>query len=223
MTLPGESAEGAAPPSATGETARRLFDASAATLGLLVLSPLLLVVAVSVAASSPGPVFFRQVRVGRGGEPFDILKFRTMRTDAERTGGQLTVGEDPRITRVGRFLRQWKLDELPQLINVVRGEMALVGPRPEVPRYVELYTEEQRQVLTVRPGITDPASVAFRSESELMGRHPDPGRYYIEEIMPRKLSINLDYLSRRTLLSDVGVILNTFRAVSEPDSTGRDS
>lgn len=222
MTLPGESAEGAAPPSATGETSRRLFDASAAALGLLVLSPLLLVVAVSVAASSPGPVFFRQVRVGRGGEPFNILKFRTMRTDAERTGGQLTVGEDPRITRVGRFLRQWKLDELPQLINVVRGEMALVGPRPEVPRYVELYTEEQRQVLTVRPGITDPASVAFRSESELMGRHPDPERYYIEEIMPRKLSINLDYLRRRTLLSDVGVILNTFRAVSEPDSTGGD-
>ncbi len=222
MTLPGESAEGAAPPTATGETARRLFDASAAALGLLVLSPLLLVVAVSVAASSPGPVFFRQVRVGRGGEPFNILKFRTMRTDAERTGGQLTVGEDPRITRVGRFLRQWKMDELPQLINVVRGEMALVGPRPEVPRYVELYTEEQRQVLTVRPGITDPASVAFRSESELMGRHPDPERYYIEEIMPRKLSINLDYLSRRTLLSDVGVILNTFRAVSEPDSTGGD-
>lgn len=222
MTPPGESAEGAAPPTATGETARRLFDASAAALGLLVLSPLLLVVAVSVAASSPGPVFFRQVRVGRGGEPFNILKFRTMRTDAERTGGQLTVGEDPRITRVGRFLRQWKMDELPQLINVVRGEMALVGPRPEVPRYVELYTEEQRQVLTVRPGITDPASVAFRSESELMGRHPDPERYYIEEIMPRKLSINLDYLSRRTLLSDVGVILNTFRAVSEPDSTGGD-
>lgn len=192
---------------------RRAFDVVAASLGLVVLAPLLGVVAVAIALDSPGPVLFRQERVGKGGAPFRILKFRTMRVDAERVGGQLTVGADPRITRVGAFLRAWKLDELPQLVNVVRGEMAIVGPRPEVPRYVALYTPEQRRVLDCRPGITDPASVRYRDESDLMAGHPEPERYYVEVVMPRKLALNLAYLERRSFSSDVGVILATLRAV----------
>src|SRR5690606_9317649 len=134
----------------------------------------------------------------------------------EKVGGQLTVGADARITKTGRFIRAWKLDELPQLFNVVRGEMDLVGPRPEVPKYVALYDEEQREVLSVRPGITDPASVEFRNESELMATHPDPERLYVEEIMPRKLALNLEYLRGRTLLSDIGVIFSTLAAVARP-------
>lgn len=189
--------------------ARRAFDVLAAGAGLLVLAPLFAVVAVAIAATSPGPVFFRQERVGRGGAPFRIFKFRSMRVDAEAVGGQLTVGGDPRVTRVGALLRATKIDELPQLINVVRGEMALVGPRPEVPRYVALYTPAQRRVLDVRPGITDPASIRYRDESAALARAADPERAYVDEVMPHKLAINLAYLERRTLASDVGVILAT--------------
>ncbi|NLG07912.1 MAG: sugar transferase [Deinococcales bacterium] len=195
---------------------RRLLDALVSGVGLLLLSPLLLGAALAVRLSSPGPVLFRQERVGLGGRPFEILKFRTMRVDADRDGLQLTVGDDPRITSVGRFLRAWKLDELPQLLNVLKGDMALVGPRPEVPRYVALYTPEQRRVLTVRPGITDPASVAFRSESELLAGHPQPERLYVEAIMPEKLRLNLAYLERRTLLTDLGIVIDTLRAVARP-------
>lgn len=198
------------------EVLRRLFNVGAAAVGLLLLSPVLAVVAAAVRLDSPGPILFRQKRVGRGGVPFDILKFRSMRSDAESVGGQLTVGADARITRTGRFIRAWKLDELPQLINVVRGEMDLVGPRPEVPRYVALYDEQQREVLTVRPGITDPASVEFRNESELMAQHPEPERLYVEQIMPRKLALNIDYVRRRTVLSDIGVIFSTLAAVARP-------
>ncbi len=196
---------------------KRAFDLTCAALGLAVLSPVLLVVALLVRLSSPGPVLFRQERVGLGGETFEILKFRTMYVGAERRGPQLTIGADPRVTPVGEVLRAWKLDELPQLINVVRGEMSLVGPRPEVPRYVALYTPAQRRVLSVRPGITDPASVAFRSESELMAQHEDPEELYVETIMPEKLRLNLEYLEGRTLLSDVGVILGTLLAVIRPE------
>jgi lipopolysaccharide/colanic/teichoic acid biosynthesis glycosyltransferase len=189
--------------------ATRAFDTLVALVGLIVLSPLMLVVALAIALGSRGPVFFQQERVGLGGRPFRIIKFRTMRVDAERLGGPLTVGRDPRITPVGAFLRASKLDELPQLINVVRGEMALVGPRPEVPRYVALYSAEQRRVLEVRPGITDPASIQYRDESALLAAAADPERWYVEEVMPHKLAINLAYLRRRTLPSDVGVILAT--------------
>lgn len=215
MTLQGERMEQGSAANFLDNVLRRTFDVSASSVGLLLLSPVLLIAALLVKLSSPGPILFRQVRVGLKGKPFEILKFRTMRTDAERVGGQLTVGDDPRITPIGKVLRKWKLDEFPQLINVVRGEMALVGPRPEVPRYVELYSPAQRRVLDVRPGITDPASVAFRSESELMGNHPDPERFYIEEIMPEKLRLNIEYLNRRTLLTDLGVIFGTLRAVSK--------
>ena len=189
---------------------QRAFDATAAAVGLVVLAPVFAVVALVIAATSPGPVFFRQERVGRGGRTFRIHQFRTMRVDAEKVGGQLTVGGDPRITRVGAFLRASKLDELPQLIDVVRGEMALVGPRPEVPRYVSRYSAEERRVLDVRPGITDPASIEYRDESAVLARATDPERAYVEEIMPHKLAINLAYLERRTLMTDVGVILATF-------------
>ncbi len=188
---------------------RRAFDLTAAGLGLLILSPLFAVVAVAVKASSPGPVFFRQERVGLGGRAFRIHKFRTMRADAERVGGQLTVGADPRITRVGALLRATKIDELPQLIDVLQGTMALVGPRPEVPRYVALYTQEQRRVLDVRPGITDPASIEYRDESAVLAAAADPERAYVQEVMPHKLAINLAYQARRTLASDVGVIFAT--------------
>lgn len=195
---------------------RRAFDLAAASLGLLVLSPLFLAVAVAVAAGSPGPVFFRQERIGRHGVPFRIYKFRTMREDAERAGGQLTVAGDPRITRTGVLLRASKLDELPQLINVVTGEMALVGPRPEVPRYVALYSEAQRRVLDVRPGITDPASIRYRDENDVLAGAADPEATYVDEVMPHKLELNLAYLERRTLASDIGVILATLARVVRP-------
>ena len=192
---------------------RRAFDLTAAALGLLVLSPVFVAIAIAVATSSPGPVFFRQERVGRHGVPFRIYKFRTMRVDAEKVGGQLTVAGDPRITRVGALLRASKLDELPQLINVVTGEMALVGPRPEVPRYVALYSDEQRRVLDVRPGITDPASIRYRDENAVLAGAADPESAYVDEVMPHKLQLNLAYLERRTLASDVGVILATLARV----------
>lgn len=192
---------------------RRALDVVASAAGLIVLLPFTLLTALAVAVDSPGPVLFRQRRVGLDGREFEILKFRTMRVDAEAVGGQLTVGTDPRVTRVGRFLRASKFDEIPQLFNVLRGDMSLVGPRPEVPRYVALYTPEQRQVLSVRPGITDPASIAYRSESQLMANAADPERLYIEELMPRKLDLNLEYLKRRTVGSDIGVVLQTIVAV----------
>jgi lipopolysaccharide/colanic/teichoic acid biosynthesis glycosyltransferase len=187
----------------------RAFDLVAASVGLLLLAPVFLVVAVLIRRSSPGPVFFRQERVGRQGRPFHIYKFRTMRPDAERVGGQLTVGDDPRITPIGRALRRYKLDELPQLINVVLGDMALVGPRPEVPRYVALYDDRQRRVLDVRPGITDPASIAYREENALLAAAADPEATYVREVMPTKLEMNLAYLERRSLATDVGIILDT--------------
>lgn len=208
--------------SSLDERLRRGLDVLAAGVGGVLLAPFALLAAAAVALDSPGPVLFRQRRVGRGGREFEILKFRSMRTDAEAVGGQLTVGADPRVTRVGRLLRKSKFDEIPQLINVLRGDMALVGPRPEVPKYVALYTAEQRGVLAVRPGITDPASIAFRSESELMGSSDDPERLYVEELMPRKLALNLAYLERRTVASDVGVIVKTLLALLTRPSAGAD-
>lgn len=199
--------------SAKGEIAQRAFDVIVAGLGLLVVSPALLIIALAVAVESRGGVLFRHLRVGRDGNPFRVLKFRTMVAGAERTGGPLTVGRDPRVTRLGGLLRKSKLDELPQLVNVLRGEMSLVGPRPEVPRYVAHYDREQLRVLTVRPGITDPASIAYRYESEQLAGHADPERAYVEVIMPRKLQLNLEYLERRTVLTDVGILLRTVGAV----------
>ena len=191
---------------------KRLFDLVLAAAGLLLLSPLLLGIALWIKLDSPGPVFFRQQRVGRFGVLFRIHKFRSMSGDAPLAGPQLTVGADPRITRAGAFLRRSKLDELPQLIDVLAGTMSLVGPRPEVPRYVALYPAEARaRVLSVKPGITDPAALAFRNEGELLARAADPERVYIEQIMPAKLRFAARYVEQMSVLNDVRLILVTLR------------
>lgn len=187
----------------------RLFDLCSSAFGLALLSPLFLLVALAIKLDGPGPVFYRQERIGRWGRPFKILKFRTMSTGADRSGPLLTVGGDSRITRVGRWLRRWKLDELPQLVNVVRGEMGLVGPRPEVPRYVALYTEEQARVLSLRPGVTDPASIAYRNENEILSAAGDPEAFYVENVLPNKVRINLEYAAEASLGSNLQVILAT--------------
>lgn len=196
---------------------KRLFDMAASGLGILALSPLLAVIALLIRLDSKGPVLFKQERVGKGGEPFTILKFRTMRTDAEKLGGQLTVGHDPRITRVGHWLRKSKLDELPQLFNVFSGDMSLVGPRPEVPKYVALYTPEQRRVLEVRPGVTDLASIEFRDENDLLENQTDPEGFYISQIMPRKLELNAAYIEKQSLVFDLWVIFKTVHRVIFPE------
>ena len=193
---------------------KRLFDLVVAGMGLLLLSPLLLVIALWIKLDSPGPVFFRQQRVGRFGAPFRIHKFRSMSGDAPLAGPQLTVGADPRITRAGAFLRRSKLDELPQLIDVLAGTMSLVGPRPEVPRYVAMYPAELRaKVLSVRPGITDPASIAYRDENTLLAGAVDPERVYIEQVMPAKLRFAAQYVDRMSLWNDVRLIGVTLRSL----------
>lgn len=188
---------------------KRIFDIVVSFVGLVILSPLFLILAIAIARDSKGPVFFKQTRVGRNGVPFKIYKFRTMVEDAEARGMQLTVGDDSRITNVGTFLRKTKIDELPQLINVFKGEMSFVGPRPEVPKYVGLYTEDQRQVLMVRPGITDLASIEYRNESELLATADNPEKVYIEEVMPRKIELNKEYIRNMSLVSDMRIILKT--------------
>src|SRR5262245_55499575 len=195
--------------------AKRLFDLFGAGLALLVLAPLLVAVGLAVKLDSRGPVFFRQERVGRQGKPFRIRKFRTMVADAPARGPQITVGADARITRVGAFLRHYRLDELPQFIDVLRGDMSLVGPRPEVPRYVAMYPPEMKaKVLAVRPGITDPASLEFVDEGELLARAADPEREYVEVILPRKLRAATAYADHATLRTDVLVILRTLRLLA---------
>jgi len=193
---------------------KRLFDLVLAGMGLLLLSPLLLVIALWIKLDSPGPVFFRQQRVGRFGALFRIHKFRSMSGDAPLAGPQLTVGADPRITRAGAFLRRSKLDELPQLIDVLAGTMSLVGPRPEVPRYVAMYPAELRaKVLSVRPGITDPASIAYRDENTLLAGAADPERVYVEQVMPAKLRFAAQYVDRMSLWNDVRLIGATLRSL----------
>ena len=192
--------------------AKRLFDLLLAAGALLLLAPLLLVLALVVRLDTPGPVFFRQERVGLGGRTFRIHKFRTMGVDAPQRGLALTVGEDPRITRSGRWLRRTRLDELPQLIDVLKGDMSLVGPRPEVPRYVQHYPPALRdRALAVRPGITDPSSLAFLNESERLAAAADPEREYIEHILPAKLQAAADYAAHASLWTDLGVIARTVR------------
>lgn len=191
-----------------------IFDFLASLLGLLILSPIFLVLAIWISLESPGGPFYLQERIGRYGKPFHLIKFRSMRKGSDRNG-LLTVGKDPRITRSGAFIRKYKLDELAQLINVLKGDMSLVGPRPEVKKYVDLYTEEQRQVLSVRPGITDWASIKYRRENELLGASSNPEETYIHQIMPDKLQINLDYIRRRSFRTDLHIIfLTIFRLFS---------
>ena len=188
---------------------KRIFDIVASGLGIIVLSPILIVIALIIKKESDGPVFFKQIRVGEKGKNFEILKYRTMVVDAEKLGRQITVGNDNRITKIGGFLRKYKLDELPQLINVFKGDMSLVGPRPEVPRYVEMYNEEQRKVLDVKPGITDLASIRYRDENELLGTAEDPDDMYINTIMPDKLALNLEYINKSNVFFDIYIILKT--------------
>ena len=193
--------------------AKRAMDIVISAAALCVLWPVLLLIALAIVIDDPGPVFYRQVRVGRGGRPFRIFKFRTMVVDAEKKGLSITVGKDSRITRVGAFLRKTKLDELAQLLNVLAGQMSFVGPRPEVPRYVELYTPYQRQVLLVRPGITDYASIAYRNENELLAGADDPEKMYIETVMPDKIELNMKYLREISPLADIRLMIKTVIAV----------
>lgn len=187
---------------------KRLFDFFAALLGLLILSPLFLAVAVWIKVDSRGPVLFRQQRVGKDGVPFNIIKFRTMFDDAYES--PLTIGNDRRITPVGRFLRRHKLDEFPQLINVIGGSMSLVGPRPEVPRYVDCYPPEVRsQVLSVSPGITDWASIYYKEENSLLSRATNPEQSYLDTILPAKLKYNLRYVTERSFWNDIRIIFTT--------------
>lgn len=188
---------------------KRLFDIVCSFFGLVFLSWLFVFVALWVGLSSKGGVFYRQRRVGRCNRDFTIYKFRSMRVNSD-SQGLLTIGErDGRITKAGVFIRKYKLDELPQLFNVLRGDMSFVGPRPEVRKYVELYTEEQKKVLTVRPGITSLSSIKYRNENEILSRSDNPEQYYIDVIMQDKLAIELDYLEQRSLLTDIKVIFQT--------------
>lgn len=195
---------------------KRIFDLVASFLGLLLLSPLFLLIGALVKLEDGGPIFYKQRRVGYQGRKFTIWKFRSMRVDADKAGPSITFGEDPRITRVGKWLRKTKLDELPQLFNVFRGEMSFVGPRPEVPEYVAMYTPEQRVVLNLLPGITDPASLKYRNESEFLATSPDPLETYVSVVMPDKIRINLEYSHSANILSDIWIILKTVTSALFP-------
>ena len=189
---------------------KRMFDILVSGIGLLCLSPLLLIVAIWIKLDSPGPVFYRQVRVGRYNKDFRIFKFRSMRIGSDK-GSLVTIGgRDPRITRSGYFIRKFKIDELPQLINVLVGDMSLVGPRPEVRHYVNYWTPEQMHVLDVRPGITDPASIKYRNENELLAQAEDPEKYYIEVIMQEKIKLYLEYAEKSSFWYDIKLIFQTF-------------
>jgi lipopolysaccharide/colanic/teichoic acid biosynthesis glycosyltransferase len=206
------------------ERVKRGLDILAASVGLLLLAPLMGLIALAVKLDSHGGVFFAQRRVGRYGRPFKVLKFRTMVQDAPKRGGAITAGHDPRITRVGRILRKTKLDELPQLWNVLKGEMSLVGPRPEVEAYVALWEPTLREkVLSVRPGITGLTQIRYRHEETLLAQQPDPETYYREVLLPLKLQSDAEYVDRRTLLYDLSLILRTLLALFERPSDERES
>lgn len=192
---------------------KRVFDIIASGLGLLCLSPLFIVLAVWIKADSKGPVFYRQVRVGRCNKDFKLFKFRSMRPNSDKLGLITIGGRDPRVTRSGYYMRKYKLDELPQLLNVFIGDMSLVGPRPEVRKYVDMYTQEQLHVLDVRPGITSLASIRYRNENEILAAAENPDQTYIEHVMPDKLAIDLEYVTQASLWTDVKLIFGTFKAI----------
>jgi lipopolysaccharide/colanic/teichoic acid biosynthesis glycosyltransferase len=189
---------------------KRVLDLLAAAAGLVILSPLMALVALMIKLDSRGPVFFRQHRVGKNFRPFEIYKFRTMVQDAPQRGGSITAGTDSRITRVGNLLRQSKIDELPQLINVLKGDMSLVGPRPEVPQYVEMFRKDYEQILSVRPGITDLASLKYRDEATVLGRSVDPEQEYAERVLPDKIKLAKEYTAHASVAFDVALIFKTF-------------
>lgn len=199
--------------SAYDERLKRLFDVVVSGIGLLILAPAIAAIAIGIQRDSRGPVLYRGVRIGRDGRPFRIYKFRTMVADADRVGGPSTADDDPRITRLGRWLRTSKLDELPQLINVLVGEMSIVGPRPEVPEYVSLLTEEERPIISVRPGMTDWASIWDIDEGAVLAGSADPERTYLEQIRPEKIRLQLEYVRRRSLWVDMQIIGQTVTTV----------
>ena len=205
---------------ARSDAAKRLFDLALALPALALALPLMVAITLWVRLDSAGPALFRQQRVGRHGRLFHIHKFRTMRVRSSQAGPLITVAGDARVTRAGRWLRRTKLDELPQLLDVIRGDMSLVGPRPEVPRYMALYPDEARRlILSVRPGLTDRASIEFRDEERLLAAASDPERAYVEQVMPIKQRYYLDYVAQRSLTGDVGILWHTLRAVlRRPDS-----
>jgi lipopolysaccharide/colanic/teichoic acid biosynthesis glycosyltransferase len=188
---------------------KRIFDIVVSLVGLICFLPLLVFVAVLIKLDSRGPIFFRQQRIGMGFRPFEILKFRTMIDNAQRRGGLITFGKDTRITRVGRILRKTKIDEFPQLINVLRGDMTLVGPRPEVPEFVELFRQDYEEILTVRPGITDLASLKYRDEAALLGCCNNPQEEYLSHVLPDKINLNKEYIRRSSFFFDLTLILKT--------------
>ncbi len=192
---------------------KRIFDLFSSAVGLVILSPLFLLIAILIKLDSTGPVFFRQKRIGLKGKMFNIYKFRTMLANTKGEDRQITIGLDSRITSLGRILRKFNLDELPQLINVLKGEMSLVGPRPEVPKYVELYSEGQKKVLSVKPGMTDYASIEFNKESEILASSSHPNDDYVKKIMPQKIILNLKYINDRSILLDFMLILRTLREI----------
>ncbi|MFA1755303.1 sugar transferase [Fusobacterium animalis] len=191
---------------------KRIFDITLSLFGLIILLPFMLIIAILIKIDSKGPVFFKQIRVTKNGKEFKIFKYRTMRVGSDKYS-QITVGKDGRITKLGSFLRKYKLDEIPQLINVLIGDMSLVGPRPEVPKYVALYTDEQKEILKVRAGITDYASIEFSDENDLLASEEDPEKAYIEKIMPKKIELNKKYLSEISILTDIKIILLTIKKI----------
>lgn len=192
---------------------KRAFDILASFCGLLLLSPLFLLVAIWIKLDSKGPVFYKQLRVGRGNKDFTLYKFRSMRLDSDKSGLITIGGRDSRITSSGYYIRKYKIDELPQLLNVLIGDMSFVGPRPEVRKYVDLYSEEQLHVLQVKPGITDVASIKYRNENEILAGVDDPNLYYEQVIMPDKLAMNLEYISQRSFLGDIHLIFRTLKSI----------
>lgn len=192
---------------------KRMFDFIVSLIGLICLLPVFFVIAILIKIDSKGPVFFKQVRVGKDIKEFKIFKFRTMIQDSEKKGMQITVGRDSRITKFGYVLRRTKIDELPQLINILIGDMSFVGPRPEVPKYIEMYTEQQQNILKIKPGITDLASIEYRDENTLLSDSNNPEETYIKEIMPRKIQLNVEYLRRFSIFYDIKIIIKTILAV----------
>ena len=193
---------------------KRLFDLFLVIPGLLLLVPVFIVISLLIKKDSHGPILFKQIRVGQYGKPFKVLKFRTMVVNAEKKGAKVTTGNDPRITKTGHWLRKFKLDELPQLFNVLKGEMSLVGPRPEVPEYVAFYTDEQKSVvLSVLPGITDEASIEFRNENKILTDSDDPVRDYREKVLPIKIKFYEQYVKEKSLWLDLKIIIRTFIAI----------
>jgi lipopolysaccharide/colanic/teichoic acid biosynthesis glycosyltransferase len=201
---------------------KRLFDILFSFIGLLLLQPFFIVIAIMIKIDSTGPVFFRQGRVGKNFRRFMIYKFRTMVVDAEKKGLRITSGGDRRVTRVGRMLRKFKIDELPQLFNVLKGDMSLVGPRPEVEEYVKLYEEDYREILKRRPGITDVSSIIFREEEAVLENQADPEGYYKKILLPEKIRLTKEYIEKSSFLYDLKLVLNTLHRIFYPPDVSRD-